>query len=771
VKNFLFFIFLQILIVSNLVGQRREVKTLSAEKRHHVATSLIKQGGYYAAIDHMKDLIEKYPDNQEYMFKLADAYFHSRDYTNAEKWFEKLTETKDLMKKQKSKLLTIATFRYGESLKYNAKYDQAREVFDIFSNSTFKDIKGENYRAWAKNEVLSCEFALNNKDKVKFVEVLNLDSNINAAYSDFAPRLQNDSTLVYSSIQEDSVISVRHGDKHFEHTKIFTSTYRDSAWQEPVEKEKVNSIFEHSANGTYSADGKHFYFSRCRPINGKMKCQIYVSNVSSENKLSNPKIVGGGVNHGSYTSTQPYAIMMKSGKSEQEILFFASNKKGTNGGMDIWYSTIGKNGKVAKPINCGRTINSPRDEVTPYYDSENKVLYFSSNYHYGFGGFDVFKAVGSLNKYDKVENMSKPINSNLDDTYYTLTEADKYKGFLVSNRPGGMALLSATCCDDIYSFNNRQPTVLFINIVDSLTGEVIPNAKLTVKSTRYSPLPDSILFNTNGEVMDKMEQGKDPSVLDHLNLSEKPSSFYVLDPKNLVQLEAKVPGYKNVKTMLRTNEIGSVDSVHVLEGSLNKSVLVKYVTINMSMAKIPKSEIVRLIVKEKRDTTKLESTLKEEYEKAQKAKAEQLANNGKVSEPSSSSSSSNTTKAGKNIVFLSEFALNLQFQYDKSEIVAWHQSRLDSLVDILKSNPSLKMDFTTHTDAIGSEEYNMKLSYRRAQFISNYIVTKGVSQKRVNGIGMGEQVHIAPNAKPDGTDYPEGRQKNRRTDIKLITGL
>ena len=115
--------------------------------------------------------------------------------------------------------------------------------------------------------------------------------------------------------------------------------------------------------------------------------------------------------------------------------------------------------------------------------------------------------------------------------------------------------------------------------------------------------------------------------------------------------------------------------------------------------------------------------------------------------------------------------MNLQFQFDKSEIVEWHQSRLDSLVDILKSNPALKMDFTTHTDAIGSDEYNVKLSYRRAQFISNYIVTKGISQKRIKGTGMGEKIHIAPNTKPDGSDSPEGRQMNRRTDIKLITGL
>ena len=764
-KNFLLSIFLQILIVSSLIGQRREVKTLSATKRHHVASNLIKQGGYYAAIEHMKDLVEKFPDNQEYMFKLAEAYFHSRDYTSAEKWYEKLSETKDLKKKQKSKILTIATFRFGESLKYNAKYDQAREVFDIFANSTFRDIKGENYRAWAKNEVLSCEFALNNKDKVKFVEVLNLDSNINAAYSDFAPRLQNDTTLVYSSIQEDSVISVRHGDKHFEHTKIFTSTFKDTAWQEPVEKEKVNSIFEHSANGTYSGDGKRFYFSRCHPVNGKMKCQIYVSNVLKDNQLSNPKLLGGGVNHGSYTSTQPFAVKYKSGKSEQEVLFFSSNMKGTNGGMDIWYSTIGKGGKSSKPVNCGRTINTPREEVSPYYDSENKVLYFSSNYHFGFGGFDIFKAVGSLNKYDKVENVSKPINSNLDDTYYTLRDSDKYKGFLVSNRPGGMALLSATCCDDIYSFNNRQPTVLFVSIIDSVTGNVLQNAKLSVKSTRYSAMPDSVLFNTKGEVMDSLEIGKDPSVLENLNLTEKPSSFYVLDPKNLIQLEANVPGYKKVKTMLRTNEIGGVDSVHAIEGSVNKSVLVKYVTIKMAMVKIPKSDIVKLIVREKRDTTKTESTLKEEFEKAKKVK-EEIAKSKSINNPLNSD-----TKANRKQVLQSEFALNLQFQFDKSEIVTWHQSRLDSLVEILKSNPDLKMDFTTHTDAIGSDEYNVKLSYRRAQFISNYIIAKGISLKRVNGIGMGEKIHIAPNTKPDGSDDPEGRQMNRRTDIKLISGL
>ena len=64
----------------------------------------------------------------------------------------------------------------------------------------------------------------------------------------------------------------------------------------------------------------------------------------------------------------------------------------------------------------------------------------------------------------------------------------------------------------------------------------------------------------------------------------------------------------------------------------------------------------------------------------------------------------------------------------------------------------------------------MKLSYRRADFIKNYISLKGISQSRIKGRGLGETVQIAPNTNPDGSDNPEGRQLNRRTDIKLISG-
>jgi outer membrane protein OmpA-like peptidoglycan-associated protein/tetratricopeptide (TPR) repeat protein len=761
----LFFLFQTGLL--SVIAQQRDVKALTSEKRHELAEKLIKQGGYYAAIDHMKDLVEKHPDDQTYLFKLAEAYFHSRDYVSAEKWYAKLTETAEGKKRKKAAKISMATFHYGEALKYNGKYDQAREVFDIFTQSNYRDIKGESYKAWAKNEVLSCEFALKNKDRTRYAQIANLDSNVNSGYSDFAPRLKDDSTLIYSSIQEDSVISVRHGDKHFEHTKIFASSLRDSAWQLPEEVGKVNSVFEHSGNGTYSPDGERFYFTRCRPIAGKMKCQIYVSLVTDKG-LSSPKKLAGHANHAAHTCTQPFAVKIKTGKTEQEVLFFVSDMKGTVGGLDIWYSVIDKDGKAGKPANLGKNINSTRDEVAPYYDAATSALYFSSNYHFGFGGFDIFRAVGIQNKYSKPENLLRPVNSNLDDTYYTPSKNDHLKGFLVSNRPGGMALLSATCCDDIYSFQYTQPTILVVNVKDSLTGQIIENATLSMKSLRYTTQPDSILFSTLEEGMDGMEPEENVTMLENLRLSAPPQRFYVLEPSNLVNIKADAKGYETGQHMLKSDKQGMLDSIQSKQGAILREGNPRYAVLTLLLGKPKVVEPVE--VEKTKDTVRVASSLRNEFEKAVQA----TSANEKLSEASlvkeTAVSPTVVPDVPEKKVVLAEFVLNLRFQYDKAEIIEADQSKLDSLVSILKAEPKIRMDFTTHTDWIGSDEYNFVLSYKRAAFVRNYIVSKGIAQKRLKGVGMGEKYHIAPNAKADGSDDPDGRQANRRTEIKLIRG-
>ena len=83
-------------------------------------------------------------------------------------------------------------------------------------------------------------------------------------------------------------------------------------------------------------------------------------------------------------------------------------------------------------------------------------------------------------------------------------------------------------------------------------------------------------------------------------------------------------------------------------------------------------------------------------------------------------------------------------------------------------NPEIIVEMGSHTDSKGSTEYNQKLSQKRAESVVNYLVAKGIPEQNLKPQGYGETVPVAPNKNKDGTDNPEGRAKNRRTDFKII---
>ena len=85
---------------------------------------------------------------------------------------------------------------------------------------------------------------------------------------------------------------------------------------------------------------------------------------------------------------------------------------------------------------------------------------------------------------------------------------------------------------------------------------------------------------------------------------------------------------------------------------------------------------------------------------------------------------------------------------------------LDQAVDVLTRNPSVRVELTGHTDAIGSDAYNQKLSERRAQIVHDYLTSRGVSASQITGVvGYGESKPI------DTNDTKEGRARNRRTEL------
>ncbi|NCD72140.1 OmpA family protein [Mucilaginibacter agri] len=111
---------------------------------------------------------------------------------------------------------------------------------------------------------------------------------------------------------------------------------------------------------------------------------------------------------------------------------------------------------------------------------------------------------------------------------------------------------------------------------------------------------------------------------------------------------------------------------------------------------------------------------------------------------------------------------NILYDFGKSTLRPESETELDGLVIILRDNPKFKIELSSHTDSIGSDAYNQKLSQDRAQSCVDYIVSKGIDEARIFAKGYGKTKPIAPNSMPDGKDNPDGRQLNRRTEFTVL---
>lgn len=112
---------------------------------------------------------------------------------------------------------------------------------------------------------------------------------------------------------------------------------------------------------------------------------------------------------------------------------------------------------------------------------------------------------------------------------------------------------------------------------------------------------------------------------------------------------------------------------------------------------------------------------------------------------------------------------NVYYDFDKSSLQQESFAALDTLVGLLKQYSSMVIEIRAHTDNMGDDKYNMTLSDARAQVVVNYLVSKGIDKVRLQSKGYGASMPVAPNKHEDGTDDPEGRQKNRRTEFKVLS--
>ena len=114
------------------------------------------------------------------------------------------------------------------------------------------------------------------------------------------------------------------------------------------------------------------------------------------------------------------------------------------------------------------------------------------------------------------------------------------------------------------------------------------------------------------------------------------------------------------------------------------------------------------------------------------------------------------------------FVMNsIMFEFDSHDLNEAAAEEAERILSAMQSNPEIKLELTGHADEVGADEYNLRLSERRAQSVADYLTSQGISEERIRVIAAGEAEHIALNKYEDGTDSPEGRRLNRHVSLKF----
>jgi OmpA-OmpF porin, OOP family len=640
------------------------LKTAKGKTLKKMGKSALKQNDPSSAIVFFETYIKKNPQDAEAKAFLAESYMKIRDYDRAQHMFLQAYKTDESKAPE-------ALYYHALMMKSNGQYDSARINFERFK----KEYKGSDkkLKKLARREMVFCDSVVRLVKSEYKIIIQHLDTTINKVNTEGAPMNLNDDVLIYTSLRTENEEYVIEDDTASGiKRKLYFAKRKDGVWEFKGEyAENLNDPDFNTGNACFSPDRKRIYFTRCKlNMMEKMICAIYVSEKEGD-KWTEPVKLPKEINHPKYTSTMP-AVTIDPAKGN-DVIYFVSNRKEGRGGLDIWYTIYDKKKRIYKaPKNVGSKVNSSQDEISPFFDTETRTLYFSSNGLGGLGGFDIFRTKGDGRKWTGTENIGQPINTGADDVFYTIS-TNRGEGFFVSNRKGSNALKNKTCCDDIYFYKHSEYIRLFIvgNVSELLDANVpITEATIEVfikdKKTQEKFLVKTLKSDSLGNYKIAVEAGQD----------------YFLVVK-------------------KEDYLGTSDDVSTI-GITSSQEINK----DLQLIKRPKEAI---------------------------------------------------------------HIPNILYEFDRSNMMESSKIGIDTTVlRLMEINPELIIEIQSHTDNKGSDAYNLKLSQKRAESVVKYLVSKGVDPKRLKAQGYGESQPIAPNQNSDGSDNPEGRAKNRRTDFKII---
>jgi outer membrane protein OmpA-like peptidoglycan-associated protein/tetratricopeptide (TPR) repeat protein len=595
-------------------------------------------------------LLEEYENQSSKNDKARKAYFLGKSY-------EYLKEDKDALYwfEQAVRLdYGIEAIRdIAYSYKNNGEYRKAIASFENLQTTV-------GFRPEISREISICKEAINWIQKKDEAYIINR-SLANSTQADYGPVVYEDNYIVFTSDRGQST-----GEAIYNWTgNKFSDFYIMSKDGDIVEPFDGTFNTEHN-EGTiaFSQDYNEVYFTRCySESTGDAFCKIMYSN-RYEGNWSDPiplDFTDGNSNYGHPTLIENDSVLIFSARGDNNVIDY-----------DLFYAVRQEDGYWSEPLKMPDIINTKGNEMFPTGDGD--TLYFSSNFHPGLGGMDIFKTyLDENNKWVKPLRMPVPVNSPADDFGFIVDRSESPQrniievGYFSSSRSG-------VGDDDLYRYEKIK------------VEKPIKEPEVVIEEPEVKP-ERKISYYVAGRVVEPVYEEQN-------NPNSKVVGYRPLDQVR-VRLSADtniIATYFTDRSGSFLEEIKSNTDYEVFAGKnryLNKSVL-------FSTRDIDVGEDEDVV------TINVEVILEKIF-------------------------------IDREIVLS-----DIYYDLDKAEIREDAKPTLNSLVKIMLDNPDIRIQLSSHTDCRADDDYNLDLSQRRAISAVLYMIENGIDKQRLVPKGYGE---------------------------------
>jgi outer membrane protein OmpA-like peptidoglycan-associated protein len=691
--------------------------------------------------------IEKYVEVKELTVdgkrKLAESYRNTNQIPKAKTAYEAFVNT--------SEATANDLFNYASILRLNGNYEESIVYLNKFKDKAPNDKRAISY-------VSNADQLTNlHKDEGRY-KIISLE--VNTDHQDFGPAYFKQQIVFASTRQAAVSIKRSYNWNNLPFLDLYAADVENGQLKDPVQLNKSLNAKLHDGPASFNADGTLMAFTRNDPKtkseDGTIKLQMYFATIDDKGKWS--KETPFKLNNSEYSVGHPCL------SADGKVLYFASDMPGGIGGVDIYRIEMKADSTWGEPVNLGDAVNTEGDEMFPFYQEQQGILFFASNGHIGLGGLDIYISPDmGEGEFEKVLNAGTPMNTRFDD-FALIVDEKMNKGYFTSNRDGGKG------DDDIYSFELLKP----YNFGKQIIGTAFDKLGAILANTSVN------LYDSKGTVIKTVVTGEDGK---YKFTVEPDQNFKLVGTK-----EEYFDGENNVSTATKEFEI--VADV-ILEKDPGLSL---YALVTDKKTGLPLNN-VRLIIVDKMSGLK-EEIVTPETGDYRKALADKKINDKGSYEftliregylTKTLTYNEHFVKPGQYDVHVKlDFAMDLEvkdlaelvkinpinFDYNKHNIRPDAAKELDKIVEIMNKYPNMVVELGSHTDCRGTAKYNEVLSDKRAKSSAKYIQERIVNPERIYGKGYGEN-QIKNGCVCEGKYQPvyteEQHEENRRTEFKVIS--